>query len=126
MRPDHLLLSLICFLGLFSTGFAQADPGIVPDSRIYNHYSPEQVSEMMARQPAKIRKLNYYFQESWYVEPEANCNDCPEIDKSQVDIMEYDSYRQATRENRVKLTAPGHHIVLRPWSEVRAQYELIK
>ena len=97
-----------------------------PDHRIYLHYSESQIQEISQNSPIKIKHLNYYYQDSWYVKENVNCEQCPMPDTKNFDVQEYEHLRQWNRENTIQLEKPGHFIVLKPRKEVQEAYSRIQ
>ncbi len=132
MRP-YIFASLLALItvALPKAGFSQSILQDAPsnerlDHRIYLHYSEAQIADIQQNHPQKLRQLNYYYQQSWYVMENPNCSECPSIDPSTFDVQEYEHLREWSRKNTFQPEYPSHYIVLKPRKELQEVYSTLQ
>lgn len=96
------------------------------DHRIYLHYSEAQIQDIQQNHPNKIKQLNYYYQQSWYIMPNPNCPECAAIDPRSFDVQDYEHLREWGRKNTFQLEYPSHFIVLKPRKELQEIYSTLQ
>lgn len=120
--PLALLCIVFPLVSFSQSSLADPEPSHRPDHRIYLHYSDAQVLDISQNHPEKIKQLNYYYQDSWYVMENPNCLTCPSPNLNTFDVQEYEHLREWSRKNTIQLEYPGHYIVLKPRKELQEAY----
>lgn len=117
-----LALSLL-FLPILSS--AQTNPTPPQDrldQRIFNHYSESEVSDMLLKHPQKIKKLNYYYRQSYWVKDNPNCLSCPDLDVQTFDVQNYEHLRPSDRKKAISLGDYRQYIILKPRKTLQVAY----
>lgn len=118
----NLLLSLIMNIFIQTPGAQETDI----DPRIRNHYSNEQIADILAHDPKKIDKLNFYFRHSYRLLLISPCQGCPQIDLNTFDVTLYEKRRQKDRRVSILLTKPGYPVELLSQKELIEKYKEIE
>lgn len=115
---------LLCLIyGLCGNANAQS---MDIDSRIYTHYTSQQLDEILTADPVKIKKMNFYFRSSYQVVENTACNQCTAIDFNSFDITIYEKKRMKDRRVKVTLGQPCHVIELLSQTELLQAYQNIQ
>lgn len=114
---------LFVFLTSFSLGsYAQTAPDI--DARIYQHYTQQQVNEMLTSAPLKIKKLNVYYRNSFVMIPGGN--QVTPLDPNTVDVSTYEHLRKENVRVRVGHSrVTGEVVELLSREELQALYDQV-
>lgn len=94
------------------------------DSRIQAHYTQIDYNQIMANTPTKLDKIIYYYTSSFNV-VNPNCENCMQINNSQIDITEYEHHRLQSARMKVGLNRNGDQLELLSKDELEAQYQQI-
>jgi hypothetical protein len=121
---NSILVTAFVFICSLNIGlFAQSQD---IDPRIYNHYSNQQVDEILSVDPVKIKKMNFYFRSSYQVLENTSCNQCAAIDFNAFDVTNFEKKRMKDRRVKVTLGQPCHVIELLSQTELLQAYQNIQ
>jgi|GEM_PF-3949667 len=93
------------------------------DHRVLLHYSETQVADMLAKDPHKIKKLNYYYQKSYWVKENPHCVSCPDFNVKSFDVQNFEHLRPPTRKQALQLGNFRQTIILKPRNTLQSAYQ---
>jgi hypothetical protein len=117
------ILLLLCISLLTSVSYVSAQQASDVDPRIRNHYTGEQVDEMLATAPLKIKVLNIYYRSSFVLIEPVNNPGHELIDPSTVDVTSFEQLRKENDRVRVGYTRTGYVLELLSKQELQALYD---
>ncbi|MDQ3046854.1 MAG: hypothetical protein M3R27_04840 [Bacteroidota bacterium] len=91
------------------------------DPRISKHYTPQQIEEMSASNPLKIKYLTVYYSSSYLIHNNAGT----ELDPLTVDVTPFEHLRQQDKRVSAGYSRQGHVIELLSKNELEALYKKI-
>lgn len=116
------VLLILALWGL--NGALSGQVAAVADPRIRAHYSDTQIEQMQQEQPHKWAQVQFYFTQSFELQRNDRCTQCPPPDASLIDITRFEQYRKA--HERVTVSADnkgGHFLILLSRDELREAYQ---
>jgi hypothetical protein len=110
---------LLIFIGLLTFSLQSRAQSTAPDvdPRIYQHYTQQEVNDMLANAPAKIKMLNIYYRSSFVMIQGAN--QVTPLDPNTVDVTNYEHLRKDNVRVRV-----GHSRITGEVVELLSKQEL--
>lgn len=110
MRNKNIWGTLIIFISIVFFSIAKVNAQSDFDSRLLNHYSPEDLTFLQANDSVKFNTISYYYTQSYFVEI-VPCNQCVVTDTATFDIWIYESLRKQN-ERVVKIVKYGIKLTL--------------
>lgn len=98
-----------------------ADIEVDPRVRIY--YSEAEVDSMRYNDPSALKKLNYYFQESFFIIPADTHHNFNKIHPLTIDVKRFESERHPTEQKSIVISANGDKLVLKSLKELLEEYK---
>ena len=119
---EKTVKTLLLFLSIIlsSAIYCQQSPAPQLNVIARQHYSDMQVSQMT---PLQIAQINFIYTQSFLLNTEKPCADCPAIDLTQFDVALYERHK-STRA-RVYLSVPGHPVDLLSYDELDIELQRI-
>ncbi|MBA3900428.1 MAG: hypothetical protein H0X62_09505 [Bacteroidetes bacterium] len=120
---NNIFLLLFLFLGTNLT-MAQEAP-VEVDPRVKLYYSEAEIIKMKAENPLSIKKLNYYFQNSYFIVP-ADGSQTGVIDPMSIDARRFEAQRHATEKVSIVISANDDRLVLISLKELEKEYKKLR
>ena len=125
MKRIAKIIVIFFFLTTGTNAVAQnTNSDIAIDPRIANHYSQEQIEDLK-NNLSELKKLNYYFQNSFIVVP-ANIPNAEPIDLMSIDARRFEDKRQVSERTTIIISKNDDQLILKSKEELEKEYKLIK
>jgi hypothetical protein len=115
-------IAAMLFSGMLA---AQTGNSEIGDPHIYYHYSNAEISDMLKKDPAAIRKLNFYYQKSFIVEYSKNSGS-ELYDAGTIDVQRFEDQRLENERKTIIVSANNDKIILLSKKELEEAYSQIK
>lgn len=122
MKTVKKILLSLSFAFLSAFGFAQNSQNLNEiDSRARLRYSETDILNMT---PVQLAQINFIFQNSFVINQDKPCPECPAIDLNKIDVSTMQ--RNLRTRARYYQTVPGHPIDLLSIEELDAELQRIQ
>ena len=118
---------ILFFLIIGKSGIAQSNQKssqLTLDPRIETHYSAAEIKALKQTNPLEIKKLNYYFQDSFIIIPSTSPGAEP-IDLWTIDVKRFENQRHATERKTIIISKYDDKLILKSKEEVEKEYDKI-
>lgn len=99
--------------------------GTPVDFRIYSGMSQSQVADLIKTAPLEIKKLNYYYSSSYFLQPSTKPG-APKLDPNSVNVRNYENQRLENERKTIVINANEDKIILLSKKELEAGYSTLK
>lgn len=125
MKGRDLLQMAFLWMAFIAGGKAFTQSYATLDPRIQHDFTEAEYNHIVSTYPDSAAKLIFYYTAS-YVIVNPDCNDCYQLQMTEVDITKYEHLRLPHTRMRVGMNRHRDMIEMLSQDELRAQYEWIE
>lgn len=123
MKSINIIILFFLVLGKNSIAQNNQSNSIPMDPRIEKHFSEAEINRLK-EMPLVVKKLNYYFRDSYIVVP-STMSDAEPIDLMAIDARDFENQRHPTERKTIIISKYDDTLVLKSKEEVEKEYDKI-